>query len=56
MKKILSILMFSLFSLSVCSIAVAQKKKDGSKDMRFKSNKQHLKKDGTKDMRYKASR
>jgi len=34
----------------------AQTKKDGTKDMRYKANKQVTKKDGTPDMRYKANK
>lgn len=34
----------------------AQTKKDGTKDMRYKANKQVMKKDGTPDLRYKSSK
>lgn len=34
----------------------AQTKKDGTKDMRYKSNKTVVKKDGTPDLRYKSNK
>lgn len=38
------------------TVSFAQTKKDGTKDMRYKANKQVTKKDGTPDMRYKANK
>ncbi len=55
MKKLISIMAICLLSLSTSTVLLAQTKKDGSKDMRYKKNKQHLKKDGSVDKRFKKS-
>lgn len=54
MKKIIAACLLAAFSIGTIAPTFAQTKKDGTKDMRYKKNKQPLKKDGTPDKRYKA--
>ena len=55
MKKIIFMLLLAVMTITYTS-TFAQTKKDGTKDMRYKANKQVKKKDGTPDMRYKANK
>jgi Ni/Co efflux regulator RcnB len=55
MKKIIMMMLLAVMALT-STATFAQTKKDGTKDMRYKTNKQVLKKDGTPDMRYKANK
>ncbi|WP_158799753.1 hypothetical protein [Pedobacter sp. L105] len=55
MKKLLIMMLLAVMAFTTTG-TFAQTKKDGTKDMRYKANKQVLKKDGTPDMRYKANK
>lgn len=56
MKKFILAIALACICAGSVSVASAQTKKDGSKDMRYKKNKQPLKKDGTPDKRFKANK
>ncbi len=56
MKKLIAAIALACICFGSVSTTLAQTKKDGSKDMRYKKNKQVLKKDGTPDKRYKANK
>ena len=56
MKKFIAAIALVCICLGSAGISIGQTKKNGSKDMRFKKNKQPLKKDGTPDKRYTASK
>lgn len=55
MKKILMLMLLVVMAFTTTQ-TFAQTKKDGTKDMRYKANKQPLKKDGTPDKRFKATK
>jgi len=55
MKKLIIMLFMAVLAFTSTK-TFAQTKKDGTKDMRYKANKQVLKKDGTPDLRYKANK
>jgi hypothetical protein len=55
MKKIIMMMLLAVMAFTTTA-TFAQTKKDGTKDMRYKTNKQVTKKDGTPDMRYKANK
>jgi len=55
MKKLIIMMLLAVMAFTTTG-TFAQTKKDGTKDMRYKANKQVLKKDGTPDMRYKSSK
>ncbi len=56
MKKFIAAIALVCICIGSAGISIGQTKKNGSKDMRFKKNKQPLKKDGTPDKRFKASK
>lgn len=56
MKKLIAAIALACICFGIAPAVNAQTKKDGSKDMRYKKNKQVLKKDGTPDKRYKANK
>ena len=55
MKKLIVMMLLAVMAFTTTQ-TFAQTKKDGSKDMRYKKNKQPLKKDGTPDKRFKTNK
>ncbi|KIO75693.1 hypothetical protein TH53_19135 [Pedobacter lusitanus] len=55
MKKLIVMMLLAVMAFTTTQ-TFAQTKKDGSKDMRYKKNKQPMKKDGTPDKRFKANK